>query len=61
MDETRQYTEWSDSEKQLDNPKYVGSKSGIIAAKNALNKLHLYLGMEGYSQVRTTLIDLKLS
>ncbi|GLV44486.1 uncharacterized protein CBL_10290 [Carabus blaptoides fortunei] len=58
VDETRQYAEWADSEKQLnESVRYVNSKSGIIAAKNALNKLHFYLGMEGFSQVFVDQID----
>lgn len=61
VDESRQYTEWSETEKN--SPRYVGPYSGIIAAKKALNKLHCQLGMEGFSQVciKVLLFDCKAS
>lgn len=42
VNEERQYQEWNNG---------VDSKSGILAAKRALNVLHGKLAEEGYSQV----------
>ena len=42
MDEERQYQEWD---------KVVDFKTGIIAAKRALNLLHGQLAEEGFNQV----------
>lgn len=50
MDEERQYTSWTDND-WADNVKFVNSKSGIIAAKKALNDLHYMLGQQEFSQV----------
>jgi glycogen debranching enzyme len=58
VDETRQYAEWTEDEKlALGNSKYVTRKSGIIAAKKALNDLHLHLGSEGFDQVYVDQMD----
>lgn len=43
MNEERQYQEWGNG---------VDSKSGIIAAKNALNLLHGKLAEQGFNQVK---------
>ncbi|KAF7273656.1 hypothetical protein GWI33_013642, partial [Rhynchophorus ferrugineus] len=52
VDETRQYTEWTDDDVlPEDSTRYVNAKSGIITAKRALNELHYRLGKEGYNQV----------
>ncbi|XP_063921993.1 glycogen debranching enzyme [Zophobas morio] len=58
VDETRQYTEWSDDENlSTGNARYVTKKSGIIAAKKALNDLHFLLGDEGFNQVYVDQMD----
>ncbi|XP_060528992.1 glycogen debranching enzyme [Cylas formicarius] len=58
VDETRQYTEWSDDDElAVENRRYVGKKSGIIAAKRALNELHYKLGRDGYNQVYVDQMD----
>lgn len=52
VDETREYTEWSDDDKlATDDVKYVSKRSGLINAKKALNDLHFALGKNGYDQV----------
>lgn len=50
VDEKRQYTFWTDDDLTND-VKFVNSKSGIIAAKKALNDLHYMLGQQKFSQV----------
>jgi len=50
VDEKRQYTFWTDDD-STDNVKFVNSKTGIIAAKKALNDLHYTLGQQEFSQV----------
>lgn len=51
VDETRQYSCWTDDESLIDGIKFVGLKTGIIAAKRALNDLHYTLGQQKFSQV----------
>lgn len=54
VDELRLYTEWTDDPNLIaidDNLRYVTNKSGLIAAKRALNELHFKLGIEGFNQV----------
>lgn len=50
VDEKRQYASWTDDD-LADNIKFVNSKTGIIAAKKALNDLHYMLGQDEFSQV----------
>ncbi|XP_050313135.1 glycogen debranching enzyme isoform X2 [Anthonomus grandis grandis] len=58
VDETRQYTEWSEDESQvIGNVRYVNDRFGIIAAKRALNNLHFKLGSEGFNQVYVDQMD----
>lgn len=54
VDETREYTQWTEKEFTND-PGLVGNNSGIIRAKKALNDLHYTLAKEGYNQVSTTI------
>lgn len=49
VDEKRQYTSWIDD--LADDVKFVNLKTGIIAAKKALNDLHYMLGQQEFSQV----------
>ncbi|XP_025075084.1 glycogen debranching enzyme isoform X3 [Pogonomyrmex barbatus] len=56
VDEKRQYTSWTDND-LLDDVKFINSKSGIIAAKKALNDLHYALGQQEFSQVFVDQID----
>lgn len=52
VDETREYTEWSDEYiSAKDNVKYVTKNSGLIGIKKAINDLHFTLGKQGYNQV----------
>lgn len=52
VDESRQYTEWTEDENlAMGNLRYVTKKSGIILAKKAINDIHFTLGKEGYNQV----------
>lgn len=57
VDEDRQYAEWTEDETLTGNVRYVNNKSGIIAAKKALNQLHFKLGLEGYNQVYVDQMD----
>lgn len=58
VDETREYTEWTEDEKLAsENEKYVCLKSGIINAKKALNNLHFTLGKHQYNQVSVCKAD----
>ncbi|XP_014469825.1 PREDICTED: glycogen debranching enzyme isoform X4 [Dinoponera quadriceps] len=57
VDEKRQYTSWTDNDDLANNIKYINSKTGIIAAKNALNDLHYTLGKQNFSQVFVDQID----
>ncbi|XP_012280901.1 glycogen debranching enzyme [Orussus abietinus] len=58
VDETRQYTSWSDNEEITSNDVgFVTSKTGIIAAKRALNELHYNLGQLRFSQVFVDQMD----
>ncbi|XP_049823584.1 glycogen debranching enzyme isoform X4 [Aethina tumida] len=58
VDETREYTEWTDDEKlALGNAKFVTKKTGIIAAKRVMNDLHYKLGKEGFNQVYVDQMD----
>ncbi|XP_033222328.1 glycogen debranching enzyme isoform X2 [Belonocnema kinseyi] len=58
VDEERQYPSWTDDVKLADeSPSLVGPKSGIIAAKKALNDLHNSLGREKFSQVFVDQMD----
>ncbi|XP_068991673.1 glycogen debranching enzyme isoform X1 [Neodiprion pinetum] len=58
VDETRQYTSWTDNDElAAKNVHLVGSKSGIIAAKKALNDLHYWLGKKHFSQVFVDQMD----
>lgn len=50
VDEKRQYASWIDDDLAND-VKFVNSKTGIIAAKKALNDLHYMLGQQKFSQV----------
>ncbi|XP_070513892.1 glycogen debranching enzyme isoform X3 [Cardiocondyla obscurior] len=56
VDEKRQYTSWIDND-LTDNVQFVNSKTGIIAAKKALNDLHYALGQQEFSQVFVDQID----
>lgn len=57
VDEERQYASWTDDhELEEKEESSVGLKSGIIAAKRALNNLHSNLGREKFSQVSKILI-----
>ena len=47
--EERLYQSWNDNPKP--NPGLASIKSGMIAAKLALNKLHYQLGHAGFNQV----------
>lgn len=51
VDEERQYPSWTNNDNLVDNVKFVSSKTGIIAAKKALNDLHYMLGKQNFSQV----------
>lgn len=51
VDETREYSEWSNEKTDIKNVKYVSMESGIISAKKAIHNLHFTLGIEGYNQV----------
>lgn len=53
VDETREYTEWD----ERTGPRYVNARTGIVAAKRALNQLHFRLGSEGFSQVFVDQMD----
>lgn len=57
VDETRQYSCWTDDESLIDGIKFVGLKTGIIAAKRALNDLHYTLGQQKFSQVFVDQMD----
>nr|XP_015838644.1 PREDICTED: glycogen debranching enzyme [Tribolium castaneum] len=58
VDETRQYTEWTQNESlATGNARYITKKSGIIAAKQALNELHFHLGAQGFDQVYVDQMD----
>ncbi|XP_024943750.1 glycogen debranching enzyme [Cephus cinctus] len=58
VDETREYTSWTDDEDLAKNDvNYVSSNSGIIAAKKALNELHYNLGRQKFSQVFVDQMD----
>jgi len=50
VDEKRQYTSWIDND-LTNNVKFINSKTGIIAAKKALNDLHYMLGQQKFPQV----------
>ncbi|KAJ8965550.1 hypothetical protein NQ314_004050 [Rhamnusium bicolor] len=53
----RGYDELRDQNLALENLRYVTKKSGIIAAKRAINDLHFTLGKEGYNQVYVDQMD----
>ncbi|XP_078050064.1 glycogen debranching enzyme [Augochlora pura] len=57
VDETRQYASWTDDEDLVDGIGLVGSKSGIIVGKKALNELHYTLGQQKFSQVFVDQMD----
>ncbi|XP_012265578.2 glycogen debranching enzyme isoform X2 [Athalia rosae] len=58
VDETRLYTSWTDNNELAENNlALVSSKSGIIAAKKALNDLHFLLGKQNFSQVFVDQMD----
>lgn len=58
VDETRQYTSWTDNDELAENNLgLVGSNTGIIAAKKALNDLHCTLGRQNFSQVFVDQMD----
>ncbi|CAH1981135.1 unnamed protein product [Acanthoscelides obtectus] len=58
VDETREYTEWSDDDKLVtSSPRYVNNQSGIISVKRALNDLHFTLGKLGFDQVYVDQMD----
>ncbi|EFN70541.1 Glycogen debranching enzyme [Camponotus floridanus] len=57
VDEERQYTSWLDNDDLMNNTKFINSKTGIIAAKKALNDLHYMLGQEKFSQVFVDQMD----
>ncbi|XP_011685016.1 PREDICTED: glycogen debranching enzyme isoform X2 [Wasmannia auropunctata] len=56
VDEKRQYTLWTDDDSTND-VKFINSKTGIIAAKRALNDLHYTLGKQKFSQVFVDQMD----
>ncbi|XP_028049244.1 LOW QUALITY PROTEIN: glycogen debranching enzyme [Monomorium pharaonis] len=56
VDEKRQYASWIEND-IVDNVKFVNSKTGIIAAKKALNDLHYMLGQQKFSQVFVDQMD----
>ncbi|XP_019697923.1 glycogen debranching enzyme [Harpegnathos saltator] len=57
VDEERQYSSWTNDDNLVDNVKYINLKTGIIAAKKALNELHYTLGKQNFSQVFVDQID----
>ncbi|VEN50334.1 unnamed protein product, partial [Callosobruchus maculatus] len=58
VDETREYTEWSEDDNLVANSaRYVNSTSGIISVKRALNDLHFTLGNLGFDQVYVDQMD----
>ncbi|KYN10710.1 Glycogen debranching enzyme, partial [Trachymyrmex cornetzi] len=56
VDEKRQYTSWID-DNLTNNVKFINSKTGIIAAKKALNDLHYTLGQQKFPQVFVDQMD----
>ncbi|XP_011865621.1 PREDICTED: glycogen debranching enzyme isoform X2 [Vollenhovia emeryi] len=56
VDEKRQYASWSHDD-SADDVKFVNSKTGIIAAKKALNDLHYMLGQQEFLQVFVDQMD----
>ena len=48
VDEERQYALWTNNEDLVDNIQFVNLKTGIIAAKKALNDLHYTLGQKQF-------------
>nr|XP_012233838.1 PREDICTED: glycogen debranching enzyme isoform X2 [Linepithema humile] len=57
VDEERQYTLWTNDDDLVDDVKFVNFKTGIIAAKKALNDLHYTLGQQEFSQVFVDQMD----
>ncbi|XP_034951239.1 glycogen debranching enzyme isoform X2 [Chelonus insularis] len=58
VDETRQYTAWTDDVNLPNsNFKFVSKSSGIISAKRAFNDLHNTLGNQNFNQVFVDQID----
>lgn len=55
VDESRLYCEWSDGAEPAEGG--VGSACGILAAKRALNELHLQLAQGGYDEVYVDQMD----
>ena len=51
MNEKREFTSWSDVAPEVDEASYVTTSNGIIEGKRALNRLHAWMGEEGYNQV----------
>ncbi|CAH1243859.1 AGL, partial [Branchiostoma lanceolatum] len=56
VEEGRCYPVWDDDSKK-DDVRSVNNRSGIIAAKRALNQLHQQLGMAGFNQVYVDQVD----
>ncbi|KAG5898798.1 hypothetical protein JTB14_011008 [Gonioctena quinquepunctata] len=58
VDETREYTEWTEDENlAMGNLRFVTKTSGLIGVKKAINDLHFTLGKEGFKQVYVDQMD----
>ena len=47
--EKRLYSQWGKNNQP--SPQYINEKTGIIEVKKALNKLHIDLAQQGFTQV----------
>lgn len=55
--EKRLYSQWG--KVYHHSPQYINEKTGIIQVKRALNKLHIYLAQQGFTQVCSPFISRK--